>query len=313
MQYNSLNGVVTKYQIQKGWTNMKRTVINSDVKLTNRLHAAVISKEDFWNKITEYVRSDKMLTKRDFDDYDRKRIKTAQEELIEHLQKNEFADVTFEVLRILLLTSNMTSVNGFWVSNSEPYGYNYKNGLDTHTFKCLDTDDCERGLYTFENGVTMWFFDADDDECHTINVAIYYDGNDFRIYCPVRGNYINLLTEIPVGIGTSDIHDEKRLEKIKAFIATERTKYTSEELEKLTQCCYDEDEKSYRMVDILHLAKYGLCYNESDDIVDMGTGELVEQYDIEAIKSEIQTVFGMLGSDGTGAAPEHTRKATSFS
>lgn len=292
---------------------MERTVINSDVKLTSRLHAAVISKEDFWNKITKYVRSDKMLTKRDFDDYDRKRIKTAQEELIEHLQKNEFADATFEVLRILLLTSNMTSVNGFWVSNSEPYGYNYKNGLDTHTFKCLDTDDCERGLYTFENGVTMWFLDADDDECHTIKVAIYYDGNDFRIYCPVRGNYINLLTGMPVGIGTSYIRDEKRLEKIKAFIAAEKTKYTSEELEKLTQCCYDEDEKSYRMVDILYLAKYGLCYDESDNIVDIETGESVEEYDIEAIKSEIQTVFGMPGSDGAGAASECARKVISFS
>lgn len=285
------------YHINKQDTTNKK-VVNYDVKIAEKLKAVPISKEKFMDMLLIYLKSRKVWKKARISDDIIDDIKYDIESYEEYLENKDYNMATFHIIVTLLTLHNFKSINGINLSSCEPYGYSNSKHMEDYTDKSiveyLSTDECRTGLYTFNNGVTMWFVDIYDDEVYTINVAIYFDGNDFQIYAPLYGNYINAITKSPVNLGMERAPKD-RINMANKFIEQEKKKYTAEDFRKITEFADgDEDYINELLIDILYLAKYNKCYNEYKYIVDLATSQVEkDNYDWKANKQEIMNIFSL--------------------
>ena len=269
-------------------------VINNDVEIKDRITAVKINKQDFITKFFEYVTSERILeiAKNNKDVY----VEDIIDEIDELKTEDDIKIRTMDAILILLDANDRTSVNNYGVSNCGLYGYNSYNTSqypETDIANYLGTDKCSEGLFTFDNGITMWFVSCLDDEMVTINVAIYYDGTDFRFYVPIHGNYVNTIYKQALGLGEYYVGETYK-ESAKEFMDNMMEKTSKEELSKATEFIDHNDEYiNELLIDILYLAKYNKCFGEDRQIRDLITNEQDEVYDVDAIADEIKLVFSI--------------------
>lgn len=278
------------------WRNRKEIiimVINNDVEIKDRLTAVKINKHDFIKKFFEYVTSERIL------EITKNRGGYVEDIIDEIAELNSEKDIkirTMDAIRILLDANIFMSVNGYWISNSGIYGYNSLKDSNPDIADFLSTETCDEGLYTFENGVTMWFASCFEDETKSYtNIAIYYDGIDFKIYVPVHGNHVSIIYKMPIGLGNDNVSAEYK-EAATNFVDMMKNKISKETYRKVTEALYeiyDDDEIEEMMIDVMYLAKYNKYFDEDMRIRDITTNEKDEAYDVDAITDEIKLVFGI--------------------
>lgn len=268
-------------------------VINNDVEIKDRITAVKINKQEFIKKFFEYVTSERIL------EIVKNRGGYVEDIIDEIAELNSEKDIkiqTMDAIRILLDANKLTSVNGYWISNSGIYGYNSLKDSNPDIVEYLSTETCDEGLYTFENGVTMWFVACFEDETTSYtNIAIYYDGIDFNIYVPVHGNCVSTIYKMPIGLYNDNVSIEYK-EAATNFVDMMKNKISRDTYRKATEALYeiyDDDGIEEMMIDVMYLAKYNKYFDEDMRIRDITTNEQDEAYDVDAITDEIKLVFGI--------------------